>query len=314
MQVQAQVVERYQAALAELASRLEEDYYVLAVVLYGSVARGEPWERSDIDLFIVLRDGQEREARHIWIVEDDINISADVLTRAQFRKALEGTLQGSWLHSIRSQCKLLFSKDESITTWLQDSERVGAHDRQLAMLRAAAEVFWTLDKSEKWYFVKRDLNYALVWMLQTVNTLARLEVLLNGAVPWREALDQALKYNPEFFQAVYIDLINGPKTGQAIGAALGRINAYLEEHTHDFFQPVLEYLAQANGLCTAAELTAYFKKKVQMEYLGGVYEWLARKGVIQKLASPVHLTRKSQGTLDEPAYYYDAVNLEDWEL
>ena len=50
-----------------------------------------------------------------------------------------------------------------------------------------------------------------------------------------------------------------------------------------------------------------------MDWLGGVFEWLARKGVIQKLSSPVHLTRKSQVTLDEPAYYYDAVNLADWE-
>lgn len=313
MRIQAQVQERYQAALGQLVSRLEEDYYVLAAVLYGSLARGEPWERSDIDMYIILRDGQERETRHAWIVEDDINISADVLSRSQFRHALEGTLQGSMLHSIRSQFKLLFSKDESITAWLQDSEKVGAHDREMALLRTAAEVFWPLDKSEKWFFVKQDLNYALVWILQTVNILARLEVLLNGAVPGREALDQALKYNPAFFQATYIDLINGPKTEETIGAALEQINAYLEAHTHDFFKPVLDYLAQADGLCTAAELTAYFKKKVQMDWLGGVFEWLARKGVVQKLSSPVHLTRKSQVTLDEPAYYYDAVNLADWE-
>jgi len=112
---------------------------------------------------------------------------------------------------------------------------------------------------------------------------------------------------------VYIDLINGPKTEESIQAALERVNGYLEAHTDRFFKPVLDYLAQANGLCTAAELTAYFKKKVQMEWLGGVYEWLARKGIIQKLSSPIHLTRKSQVTLDEPAYYYDSVNLSDWE-
>src|SRR5512142_3224068 len=103
MQVQAEVRERFQAALDRLAVRLEEDYYVLAAVLYGSVARGEPWERSDIDLNVILRDGQERETRHLWVVEDDINISIDLMTRNEFRRALEGSLQGSFLHSIRSQ-------------------------------------------------------------------------------------------------------------------------------------------------------------------------------------------------------------------
>lgn len=313
MQVQAAVQERYQAALAQFVSRLEEDYYVLAAVLYGSLARGDAWERSDIDLFIVLRDGQERETHHLWVVEDDINIFAEVLSRNQFKRALEGTLQGSMLHSIRSQFKLLFCKDESIANWLEESERVGAHDQELQLLRTAAEVPWTLDKATKWFYVKHDLNYSLVWILHTVNTLARLEVLLNGAAPGREALDQALKYNPQFFQAVYIDLINGPKTEEIIRAALEQIDGYLEARAERLFRPVLAYLAQANGLCTASELSAYFKKKVQMDGLGGVYEWLARKGIIQKLSSPIHLTRKSQVTLDEPAYYYDSVNLSDWE-
>ncbi len=314
--MQTQVQERYEAALAQFVTRLEEDYYVLAAVLFGSMARGEAWERSDIDLIVILRDGQERETRHLWVVEDDINFSAEVITRNQFRRELEGALQGSMTHSIRSQFRLLFTKDESISAWLKEDDRVGTHDQEMQLLRTLAEVPWTLDKSHKWFEYKHDLNYALVWILQTVNTLARLEVLLNGKVPGREALDQALQTNPAFFQAVYIDLINGPKTEAAIGAALEQIEGYLRERAPRLFKPVLDYLGAAGGLCTAAELDAYFKKKIQgspWTQLGGVYEWLAREGIIQKLSSPVHLTRKSQVTLDEPAYYYDAVQLSDWE-
>ena len=304
---------RFQAALDRLTARLEEDYYVLAAVLYGSVARGEPWERSDIDLMVILRDGQERETRYLWLVEDDLNVSAEITTRGQFKRDLESELQGSMMHSIRSQFKLLFSKEDSITAWLTEPAQIGKHDQQLQLLRTSAEVFWTLDKAEKWFYVKHDLNYSLMWILFTVNTLAKVEVLLNGEAPGREALDQALRFNPIFFTAAYIDLINGPKTEESLGSALGMINAYLEERTQPLFGLVLEYLAQANGLCTAAEMNAFFKKKAHTEYLGGVYEWLARKGIIQKLTSSVHLTRKSQVTLDEPAYYYDHVDLADWE-
>jgi hypothetical protein len=170
-----------------------------------------------------------------------------------------------------------------------------------------------LDKAEKWFYVKRDLNYSLLWILYTVNGLARVEVVQNGEAPGREALDQALRFNPKFFKATYIDLINGPKTEAHLAEVLAMINAYLEERTQLLFAPVLEYLSQSNGLCTAAEMNAFFKKKVQAGDLSSVYEYLARKGIIQKLASPVHLTRKSQVTIDEPAYYYDNIDLADWE-
>jgi predicted nucleotidyltransferase len=311
--VSQSVKDRFQAAVDRLAARLEEDYYVLAAVLYGSVARGEPWERSDIDLIVILRDGQERENRALWLVEDDLNVSADLITRGRFKRQLEGALQGSLTHSVRSQFRLLFSKDDSIAAWLSEPAQIGKRDQQLQLLRTTADVFWLLDKAEKWLYVKRDLNYSLIWILYTVNTLARVEVVQNGEAPGREALDQALGFNPEFFKAVYIDLINGPKTAESLAQALGMINTYLEERTELLFGPVLEYLAQANGLCTAEEMNAFFRKKVQANNLYGVYEWLVRKGIIQKLASPIHLTRKSQVTLDEPAYYYDRVDLADWE-
>jgi predicted nucleotidyltransferase len=304
---------RFQAAVDRLANHLEEDYYVLAAVLYGSVARGEPWERSDIDLIIVLRDGQERANRNIWLVEDDLNVAAELITRGRFKRELESALQGSISHSVRSQFRLLFSKDETITAWLSEPPQIGKHDQQLQMLRTAADLFWTLDKAEKWFYIKRDLNYSLLWILYTVNTLARVEVVQNGEAPGREALDQALRLNPAFFKTVYIDLINGAKTEEHLAQVLGMINAYLEERTPLLFAPVLEYLSQANGLCTTIEMNTFFRKKVQTGDLSGVYEYLARKGIIQKLASPLHLTRKSQVTLDEPAYYYDNVDLADWE-
>ena len=69
------VQDRYKSALKAFTTRLEKDYYFIAAVLYGSLARGEAWERSDIDLFIILRNGAERGARsHVWLVEDGINI------------------------------------------------------------------------------------------------------------------------------------------------------------------------------------------------------------------------------------------------
>ena len=50
MALQTKVRERYLVALDALVAKLEQDYCVLAAVLYGSLARGEAWEKSDIDI------------------------------------------------------------------------------------------------------------------------------------------------------------------------------------------------------------------------------------------------------------------------
>jgi hypothetical protein len=68
---------------------------------------------------------------------------------------------------------------------------------------------------------------------------------------------------------------------------------------------VLDYLELAGGSRSTSELDAYFHKQVQTGSLAIAYEWLADKGIIQKIPYPVPLTEKSQVRVDEAAYYYD---------
>jgi hypothetical protein len=312
METREQTQQRFQAALEGLTAQLKEDYYVLAAIVYGSVARGEAWEKSDLDLTIVLRDGQERATGHRWLDYRGINVSAEITSRSKLKRTMDGALQGSISHAIRSHARLLFCKDESIAAWYNESNRIGAHDRAIQLLRVVSSVIPTLDKAEKWLYVKDDPHYSLVWTLYTVNALARVEVVLNGEAPEREVIHQALRYNPEVFRTVYIDLIEGPKDAPALQHALEQIDDYLVQRAETLFAPVLEYLAEAQDARTASELSAYFRKRAQTTGLFFAYEWLARKGIVQRVSSPVRLTRKSQIELDEPAYYYDGDG-SDWE-
>ena len=90
METHEQTQRRFQAALDGLAAQLDQDHYVLAAIVYGSVARGEAWEKSDVDLTIVVRDDQERATGHRWLDYRGINISADITSRSGLKRMMDG--------------------------------------------------------------------------------------------------------------------------------------------------------------------------------------------------------------------------------
>ncbi|MCA1594966.1 MAG: nucleotidyltransferase domain-containing protein [Chloroflexi bacterium] len=294
----------YEEALESLVTRLKGDRTILAAILFGSLAYDEVWDKSDIDVYLISEDDKHAPRGGFCLLENGINIHAQVMTRSKFKSRLEGDLQGSFLHSSFARSRLLFSRDESIDRCYENVNHVGARDRELQLLSAGSAVLPALYKAEKWFWVKKDLEYSFVWILFCVDRLATIEVLSRAEVPGREVIQQAMNHNAAFFKAVYTDLIHGPKTEETIRQALELINQYLDERMDLLFKPILDYLAEAGGTRSTTELDAYFTK-IQAGGLSTSYEWLADKGVLQKVPVPLRLGEKSRVTVNEAAYYYD---------
>jgi uncharacterized protein len=237
-------------------------------------------------------------------VEDGVRIHASVYPRSGFLRRLEAALQGSFLHSAFTRSRLLYSTDESIEQWYASVQRVGTRDREIQLLRHAANLLEPLAKAEKWLAVKRDPAYSYVWILTVIQLLAEIEVLLAGEVAGREVIQQAMRHNSAFFTAVYADPIHEPKTEERVGEVLRLINAYLEEKLELLFKPLLEFLAAAGTPRTVTELGDYFKKRAPTAWLEPACEWLADRGVIEKVSAPLRLTEKSRVSVQEAAYFW----------
>jgi RNA polymerase sigma factor (sigma-70 family) len=307
----AATVALYNEALESFVAKVKQDRYILAAILFGSLAHDTVWKKSDIDIILVGREERGREANHakeFYLVEDGVNIHAVLYSRSKFKQIVEGSLQGTFMHSAFALSTLLYTTDDSIRAYYQDVRRIGSRDAQLRLVNAGASVLYTLAKAEKWFYTRQDLAYSFLWIMYTVESLATIEVLLKGEVTSREVIPQAQKINPAFFKRIYLDLVNAPKTEATVQRALDEINAYVDARVRTLFGPILDYLSQEGGTRTTTELDDYFSKQVQMPSLSLVYEWLAFKGIVQKVPSPTHLHPKSQITVDEAAYYYDGVN------
>jgi RNA polymerase sigma factor (sigma-70 family) len=304
----ADTVALFNAALDSFVARVRQDRYIIAGVLFGSLSHDTVWRKSDIDLILVVRD--EQPSRDFCLIEHGVNIHAYVMPRSKFKQAVEGSLQGASFHSMFALSTLLFTTDDTIRAYYDNIRKIGARDRQLRLMAAGGEVLYTHAKAEKWLVTRGDTAYSFLWLMYTVQSVARIEVLAHDEITGREVLPQALKLNPALFKEIYIDLINGPKDAATIRRVIDLIASYIDERTEMLFGPILTFLNEAGSVRTTSEIDAYFKDQVQIDSLSNIYEWLADKGIIHKVPSPVRLTRKSQVMLDEAAYYYDGARAE----
>lgn len=290
----------YENAVAALVEKLKGDRLVLAVILCGSLAHDEVWEKSDVDLVVVTTDDL-KERRSYTLDENGINIHAYLVPRSQFKTVVQGSLQGSFLHSLFSKGKVIFARDESLIELFGTLGHLGGRDREIAMLRAVSFVFPSLNKAEKWLYARQDPLYCFFWIMKLVDGVAQLEVLHHGEIPGREVVEQAKCHNPVLIGNLYDGLIEGPKTAQAMENVLALIREHLLQR-REAFAPLLEYLATADGPRSTSQITHDFSRRGGIEGVDLALEWLAEQGIVQKISTPCHLLEKSRVAVEEVAY------------
>ena len=308
MKSQDVIEQQYHEAVETLVEKVKKDPYILAVIVGGSFSYAQVWEKSDLDVDIIGRDGIRPTLDFFALVENGVNIHASLSPRNDFKQRIEGAQQGSFMHSYFSHSTLLFSRDASIREWYHKNANrhgIGERDKQLQLLNVVASTLPNLVYAEKQFYVNRDIITCFLTLLNVVQGLARIEVLLNDEIPAREVIQPALRYNPDFFTRVYTELINSEKSEAVIQETLDAVNAYLDERRF-IFQPILDYLRDQNAPRSNTEINAHFKAGFDEGALELVCQWLAWKGMLRQMAVPMKLTVKSQVSVEEPAYYYDA--------
>ena len=299
---QEDVRARYQDAVETLCDKLKRDSHVLAAILWGSLAYDQVWDKSDIDMYIVMRDEKMKPTSYV-LVENDVFIHAQLYPRNSFKKMLEG--RSIFFQSTIELSTLLFSHDETIEQfYVERGQKIGAKDRENALIREACGLFPTLVKAEKWHYVKNDVEYAFMWLMWVVESLARIEVISRGEIVRREVIHQAIQFNPDFFNAIYTDLIHQPKTAEANQAALDAVNGYIEKRVDDIFESLFQFLAEAHGPRSMREINDRFRRVAQTG-MTSACEWLSDRGYIDKVSAPMRLVKGSRVNVEEAAFYFD---------
>jgi predicted nucleotidyltransferase len=294
----------FSAALDAFVEQVKDDRSILAAILCGSLAYDTVWARSDIDLVLVTIDDKKLESTSLTLYADGVNVHALLIARADFRKAVEGSVRNSFWHSFLAKGRLLYTHDDTITALCARLHESGERDAQLQLLRAATSALPPLYKAHKWMITRADLDYTALWILYAATPLARIEVIGARQLADREVIPQAMKLNPVFFRAIYTDLINTKKTIRNVQAALAMVDQYLAERAAALFAPVIDHLRDAGETRSCTEIEDHFTRNFDVGGVVTACEYLADLGLIGKASTAVRLTKRSNVDVQELAFFY----------
>jgi hypothetical protein len=301
----ADVRAQFGAALDRLVEQVKRDRSVLAAILCGSLSHDAVWAKSDIDLVLVTADEKKKERDEglaLWA--DGINVHAILMPRTEFRKAADGAIRNSFVHSFLAKGRLLYTHDETIARICEGLAAIGERDTGVALFAAACHALPAIYKAHKFLVTRGDLEYTSLWILHAASSLAKIEILGRRMLADREVLPQAMQLNPAFFRTIYKDLLNAKKTRAAVETALAAVDGYIAERTGTLFAPLVEHLREVGEARSATEIDDYFARNFGIEGVTGACEYLADQGLLGKAPLPVKLTKKSNVEVEELAFFY----------
>ena len=304
--------QKFQAALDTLLATVKRDRSILAAILCGSLSHDRVWSKSDIDLLLVTVDDRKASKSGISLYADGVNVHAVLVARAEFRKTVEGAVRQSFSHSLIAKGRLLYTHDDGIAAMCEQLRAIGERDTQVQLMAAATHVLPLLYKAHKFLETRGDLDYTALWLLNAANALARVEVIRARQLADREVLPQAMKLNPALFQTIYADLLNSRKTRKSVQAAIDAIEEYLSAHRDELFGPLIEHLRDIGETRTASDLEEHFHRNFGVECATAACEYLADRGVFGKAAAPAQLTKLSNVTVEELAFFYAGEMPGEW--
>lgn len=298
------VQQRFNAALETLVDQIRKDRSILAAILCGSLSHDVVWEKSDIDLLLVTIDDRKVEQSNLPLYADGVNVHANLVPRAVFRKAIDGSFHNSFVHALVAKGRLLYTHDETIADLCRQTTEVGARDSEVQLMSAAMHALTSIYKAHKWLITRGDLDYTALWILYAATPLAQIEVISHRLIADREVIPYALKLNPTFFKKIYSDLLNGKKTRKAVQDALDAVDNYVAERAPKLFAPIIEHLKDVGEARSSREIENHFSRHMNIEHVTTACEYLADQHLIGKASLPVRLTKKSTIEVQELAFFW----------
>lgn len=298
--MQAELKERYNTAAESFVRKVKDDPNIIAVIICGSLAYDMVWEKSDIDMTVVVRD-QVLKNKSYCIIEDSITINVELMVRSDFKRGVEKEIGGLFSQSYFAKGKVVYTSDDSLYEYFEELKKIGSDDMALSIFYMASALVGIYEKCQKWLIARKDPLYAQYFLLKAAEIIANMELCKRGEPGSRESIQKAIRLNPEAITPFYQEAMSHHLSEEEVSDAIEKLDRYLEGHIDIIKKPVIEFMSDQQ-IKTSTLIAKHFK--VEGHFIIGIFDYLADKGVIEKVSQTIRITPKSKLAVEELGYLY----------
>ncbi|MEP3480979.1 MAG: hypothetical protein ABJZ55_17155 [Fuerstiella sp.] len=304
---------RFQSALDQFVERLKDDTCILAAVLVGSLNDDTVWSKNGLHVWVIEKDGISKrlkadgndECIERILVEEDINIHAELIPRSRFRQMVEGSSRTAFSCSYFARRKMLYCTDQSIEAWFEKANTFATKDQEKELLGFTSWAIHAHRHARRLFDTKKDMALCKESVVWTAHAIAAMQQIRKGEIQEHDVIYQAIEDNPELFQGLYLDVIVRKPSKKYLQAALVSAAEYLDVHWQANLKPVTAYLKKQKRTVPLSEISEHFAfTQLYPWHLESTCEWLTEAGHIEKVSAPFRLTKKSRTDVEEPAYQW----------
>lgn len=284
-------VARFKTALGNFIDQVADDRYVLAIVLVGSLSTETIWQRESLGLWIIEADGVTRrlqsdgadERIYRILVENGINIHAEVIPRSRFKQMVEGASRTAFSCNFFAHREVVYSKDPSIQSWFKKANAVATKDQERELLAFSTWTIHAVRHARKRLEQKGDLELAAQGAISAAHSIAHTEIIRQGKICEGDVIYRAMEGNPALFQTIYLGVLAKRKNRRVLISVLDEIDKYLDMHYQAHLKPLLAFLKKQNRVVPLSEISEHFAfSQIHPWHLESACEWLDAKACCKK--------------------------------
>lgn len=264
--------------IENMGAKLYEDKQCIAAYLLGSASHDKLWDWSDIQIAVILDDGYKGK-RYYTLFEEGMCVALNIYTLTEFKDFIGAIHIDDFMWKAFSKGKKIFSKNYILDELLDEAFYIGEVDKQKEMLLGFSGAVYYLNKAEKNFYVKENIENAIYFIPQIAENIALIEIFKDKQIPERELIAQGKKLNGSIFEKIYDPLFEGKVDYAVVKSILENCVSYLEDNTRLVYQPIISYLENYGNL-------EYFKFETRAHGFGINYEWLVRCGIVERYGIP----------------------------